>query len=542
MKFKSLMAFSLAIGLFSIPFSNSQSIISFADNSSELSEHLQLELIEKNGVFPENGKYKDLEFYDGEFVLNNRDMLSFPSFVDLSTDPCFPPLGNQSPYGSCVGFATTYYQFSYEVNKLNGVTSTADRVIYSPYWTYNSINLGQDNGGWMSDAFTILRNYGALKLSDFNSTDYTWFPGNTNYSTNEMIPEKMEALETRLSSFYDFSLPSNGTFISDPNDTDLDTIKYLLNMGKIVTTATRTGFNYKDGYDHNNSNIRMCYRCYDYGNHAITIVGYDDDAYCDVNGNNIIEDCEKGAFKLANSYGNYGTSTDTNGFKWILYDAINAVSANTINSWESNLYGTRAQAFSVNNDPPTFWIMNVSHYDVNYVGEIEINTLNNNLADCQYIIGRGAVGGSPPFYNGNMLPATKGAGAYNGKILFDFDYWCSPITSYLSGYNWYTNFTELRDPALSNTNSIYNLKLVDNHNNILGNYGYTNDTATKYVNVSTMLGDVNYSGGLSNADCTIIQQYLLNSITLSNLQKVLADANQDGDIDMSDVVYIIQHM
>ena len=64
----------------------------------------------------------------------------------------------------------------------------------------------------------------------------------------------------------------------------------------------------------------------------------------------------------------------------------------------------------------------------------------------------------------------------------------------------------------------------------------------KSVNVSTMLGDVNESGGLSQADCNMIQQYLLHSITLSNLQKELADANQDGDIDMGDVIYIIQHM
>lgn len=546
MKFKKLLAVSLTMWIIPLSCINSKTTFSYAESETELSNDFSANVIERNGALPEGDNYKDLDFYEGEFKLDSRDILSFPSYVDLSTDPCFPNLGHQGELASCVGFATTYYQFSYEVNKLNGVTSSSNRVVYSPKWTYNSINKGCDNGAYVTDALMILRNFGALKEAEFQyDENYTWVPGNTNYSSNEMIPERMEALETRLSSFGSINLQNYGTFISNPTDSDLNSIKSCLNDGKILTITTKTKFDWKYGKDHNNSDIKICYRCYTSGNnnggHAMAVVGYDDNAWCDVNNNYIVEDCEKGAFKIANSYGASGALNDTNGYKWVLYDAINAVSANTVNSWESNLSGTRTQALRNETSSPTFWYMNVDKYDVNYVGEIEINTYNNNLADCQFQMGRSQIGNSPSFY-GDMLPQTWGAGKYNGKILFDYDFLCTPITSYLSGYNWYVYFTALKDPNSQNSSSVYNLKLVDNFNNILGNYGYTNSTSMKSVNVSTMLGDVNESGGLSQADCNMIQQYLLHSITLSNLQKELADANQDGDIDMGDVIYIIQHM
>ena len=61
----------------------------------------------------------------------------------------------------------------------------------------------------------------------------------------------------------------------------------------------------------------IAYRCTQnsMGSHAVTIVGYDDNKYCDVNGNGIIEECEKGAFNVANSWGTtydaYGIQSTT---------------------------------------------------------------------------------------------------------------------------------------------------------------------------------------------------------------------------------------
>lgn len=490
---------------------------------------LNVRKVEKDGILPEGSKYKELGYYEGNFSLSNRNNLTLPSYVDLSTDPCFPSLGNQADLGSCVGFSTTYYQFSYEVNKMNGVTSAANRIVYSPKWTYNLINNGEDNGACISDAYIILKNYGALKISDLPyDNDYCWVPGNTNISSNEMISEKIEALETRVSSFGTCELPNSGTFIYGPNDSDLDVIKYLLNSGKILTISTNTAFNWKNGIDHNNTTIKVNYRCCYGGGHAMAIVGYDDNVWCDVNNNGIVENCEKGAFKIANSYGSTGVSNDTNGYKWVLYDALNPVSANTVNSWESYLTGTRTQALRGDMSTPTFWYINVAKYNINYIGEIEINTGNKKLSESQYLIGRAAIGSNVIYDSDVMLPETLGADKYNGKILFDYGYLCDPITSYLNGYNWYVNFT--------NGSANYNFKVVDNLEQVLANYGSMNNVLTKYLNINTALGDVNYSGNLTHDDTLLIQRYLLHLETFSNLQKIIADYNQDGIINMLDAI------
>ncbi|MBP7343960.1 MAG: hypothetical protein KA982_04485 [Clostridia bacterium] len=495
-------------------------------------------LLPRSGALPEGDDYKKLDFYGGDISSSDvaNDMQrSLPSYVDLSSDPCFPPLGDQGNLGSCTAFATTYYQFSYEVNKLNNITSSANRVVYSPKWTYNWINNGQDGGSYVTDALLVLRNYGALKISDLPyDSNYTWIPGNTNLNSNEMIPERLEALETRLSTFYSLTLQNYGTFITESTDSNLNNIKNKLNNGKVLTTTTVPNFNYKYGYDHNNNQIKVNYRCYGSGGHTMTIVGYDDNVTCDVNNNGIIEDCERGAFKLADSYGTNGTIYDTNGYMWVLYDAINAVSANNVNAWEQNLPGIRTQAFCCETYSPTFWYINVSNYDVNYVGEIDINTGSYELGDSQYKIGRSSTGNDPNYVNSNMLPVKIGPGAYNGKIFFDYHNLCPYIHLYLSGYNWYVNF----NPLYGN----YNLKAVDNLYNLIANYGNQNNVAEKNVNISTMLGDLNYSGNLSLADSTMVQEYLLQLREFSTLQKVLADCNQDGIIDMSDAVYIEQHM
>src|ERR1019366_9519523 len=66
------------------------------------------------------------------------------------------------------------------------------------------------------------------------------------------------------------------------------------------------------------------------GGHAMTIVGYNDDLWVDINGNGKVDPGEKGAFKIVNSWGNAEWpqgSGNTTGFAWISYDALKAHSA-----------------------------------------------------------------------------------------------------------------------------------------------------------------------------------------------------------------------
>ena len=63
---------------------------------------------------------------------------TLPTSVDNSDSPAFPPIRSQGAVGSCVAWATTYYQFTYENNlalgrNAKGLDSKGDNAaIFSP--------------------------------------------------------------------------------------------------------------------------------------------------------------------------------------------------------------------------------------------------------------------------------------------------------------------------------------------------------------------------------------------------------------------------
>lgn len=62
-----------------------------------------------------------------------------PSFVDLSTSKYFPAIGNQGSLGSCATWATVYYQFTYEMNRMRGTAATPENTA-SPKFVYNLLS------------------------------------------------------------------------------------------------------------------------------------------------------------------------------------------------------------------------------------------------------------------------------------------------------------------------------------------------------------------------------------------------------------------
>lgn len=499
-----------------------------------------------NGVWDDPVMYRnvDMSIVQDDTPISIAAIL--PSSVDLSTSPCFPDLGNQAPLASCVAFATTYYQFSYEVNKLNGVTSSSQREVYSPKWTYNLINGGTDLGANMENAYLLLSNFGAVKYNDFpyDNSDFTTIPGNSS-AANQLVDERIEALQTRVSLVYSLTLPNSGTFVTSPTDTDLNAIKNQLNSGKMLTAVTRTSFDTMYGSG-SYSSFKICYRCHttsNQGGHAMAIVGYDDNICCDVNGNGTIEPCEKGAFKCANSYGTTGAWSDTNGYKWILYDAINAVSANTVNNWEQNLTGTRLQALRIESQysNPKFWCINVEHKPAYYIGELDVNT--NRFDQLDFRISRTNANSSAPSYSSYYCPMYNRNiyRSYSGKIIFDYDSYYNPIASYYSGYKWWAKLFPNSADTFSSR-----FRIVDSKENVLAAYEPYNSAMAfsneknKCVNVA--LGDVNYDGILTLDDADTILDYIARIVTFSSLQCVLADYNNDGNVNIRDVVALESYL
>ncbi len=497
---------------------------------------------------------EEIEAFFGEPKTFVTTRATLPSSVDLSKDVCFPLIGDQKNLGACSSFATTYYQFTYEVNKMNGVNNKNNIVMYSPKWTYNLCNSGLNEGSEITDNYSVLMDLGCLKSADlpYTGVDNPVFYRNI---PEYMESEKREALSTRIDSCDRYVIPNTAS-ISSPSSSALNDIKTALNQGKVLTSETPCDFN--SVYTNGNC---IVYRCtqQNFDTHAVAIVGYDDNISYDVNQNGIIESCEKGALKIANSWGKTynqngisSISSDENaGYFWVLYDALNRVSVNTINNWEGNLAGPRYPAFSTSNissDVSNFYSINVANKKVTLVGELDINT--TDLYGCELQINRTAdsvtswqtanakiVGNFKQSYrydeNGFLLNQNIG---YSGKILFDYSSFDEPISQYISGYNWH-----IRSNDIVPGKNISSLRITDNKGKIVTAYSHltgNSSVKTTYRNVSLKRGDIDYDGSVTISDSSLLMNYVSMIIKLSDLQMELADYNRDGDVNIADVIAI----
>src|SRR3989339_157669 len=242
-----------------------------------------------------------------------------PAYVDNSKTVWFPPIRSQGSLNSCVSFAATYTQLSYMVAFQKGLTiNTSDNTNkYSPKWTYNMVNGGSNSGTYFSDNYNLLKLHGAALWSEFPyDSDYLgWCLNPLAWRT---------ALSVRANPVqYVYNVSTS---------TGLDQLKQLLTNGYILVfgtyinswqytilkddpmTADDDAFVGKSAaYWMNGTN----------GAHAMVIVGYNDALWVDVNNNNVLDAGEKGALRIANSW---GTGWGDAGFTWLAYDGLKSIS------------------------------------------------------------------------------------------------------------------------------------------------------------------------------------------------------------------------
>lgn len=246
---------------------------------------------------------------------------TLPSSVDNSQLPSFPPIGDQQQLGSCVGWGTTYYQGTHEYGLLNGINNkSSQEYVFSPKWTYNMMNGGADNGLDIVSTYQLFTQNGFASLAQF--------PYDTNYLAWDLNPEDWVSAISRR-----FAQPQLVSGIGGTSQ-NLQVIKQLLNNGHVLVFGTfiDSWVQTQVGSDPNASSnpyagqLAASWCNGQNGGHCMTIVGYNDDIWIDINGNGEVDAGEKGAFLIANSW---NTDWGNEGFVWIAYDAFLSESAVT---------------------------------------------------------------------------------------------------------------------------------------------------------------------------------------------------------------------
>ncbi|MHC4914793.1 MAG: PKD domain-containing protein [Planctomycetota bacterium] len=244
---------------------------------------------------------------------------SLPSYLDNSTLKYFPPIRSQSPLPSCVSWGATYYQFTHTVSMDRDwdAKNGGDAYRFSPKWTYNFVNGGVSQGTYLSHTYSVLQKHGAATWAEF--------PYNSDYRGWCMSPAAWRnAINYRAEPYQ---------YISSVSTTGLEQVKQLLNNGYVIVVPTYiSSWQYRaisnDPATTEDDAFVGKSACHwvngTAGGHVMTAVGYNDHIWVDVNGNGVVDAGEKGAMRIANSW---GTGWKDAGFVWVAYDAFKAVSA-----------------------------------------------------------------------------------------------------------------------------------------------------------------------------------------------------------------------
>ena len=397
---------------------------------------------------------------------NNIPATSYPSSIDNSKSKYFPSIGNQHSLGSCTTWAEIYYQMSYAENVALNRTATHDNTC-SPIWIYNFANGGDaSTGADITNAFRLAQRIGvpSLKTSPNTTVNAKWT------TTKEAFTE---APKYRVNNYNLFYLDTYNNKITNPKSEVIAPIKAALNNNELVTYTTYV-FSWEnktiqkdsrvpENTKYANDEIAIYSTGYS-GCHRMTIVGYDDDIWVDINGDGKIQEAEKGAFKIVNSWGtNYGN----NGFAWVSYDALNYDSA-VSDSLPNRL-----------NQPTIFDLMRVSVKPIDACSNINLEyTLNTKYRDEVSIAltaknintGKTYEGNVEPFQsykkeNGNYRCSFDGTKNYStGDFAYDLSNIVQNLNSNnVSDYTWTLKFAD--DTSDDSTLSVSDVKIVDNNNN-----------------------------------------------------------------------------
>lgn len=275
------------------------------------------------------------------FGLNNElENVVLPSSIDNSQTKYFPNIDTQGGLASCASFSTAYYTMTHMVALANDWNvkdengNNIDSRVLSPKWPYNFVNNGTTGGSFAYQNYNVFKIHGCATMADFPYVGSTSDPKNyREWAADEKVWKEATKYKVDEILRVDFNKEDKtDTFIASNDDSDLDEARKLLLNGYILNFYTwfsnmdykKVSNDPKTNVDDQFINNQVVYQVNNKGAHEMTIVGYNDDIWTDINGNGVVDQGEKGAFKIANSHGeNYAN----NGFTWLSYDALNRKSA-----------------------------------------------------------------------------------------------------------------------------------------------------------------------------------------------------------------------
>jgi len=250
---------------------------------------------------------------------------AIPSAADNGTSNFFPPIRNQGSIGSCATFAAGYYMAGYMRAKARGLNIKHERNDdkISPKFLYAFVNGGADSGSWFTDIFDVLLRHGAPTWEVWPYSGVKTASSYLEWPTTTAVYR--DAIGNRMESVY--------TLTDIDTTAGLDRLKTTLANGAVVVFATNVnGFQYATISDDPATPLDNAFvgrpivkaARVNASGHAMTIVGYNDNLWVDLNKNGQVDPGEKGALRIANSW---GTSWQDGGFVWLSYDALRVTSA-----------------------------------------------------------------------------------------------------------------------------------------------------------------------------------------------------------------------
>ena len=468
----------------------------------------------------------------GGIELRSRTL---PAAVDNSALDAFPPIRSQGNLGSCAAFSTTYYQWTHMVALAEGwdAKNGGDDYRMSPKWTYTMVNDGTDGGSTSMAPFNVLERHGCASWAQFPY-------GGSNTPANYR-PWCMQTEVWRSALRY--RLDAMGSLYGLDRIDGLLALKQMLANGYVLHIATYiNSWQFLPGgipddpataADDPYVGQAVCHWMNGTdGGHGMTIVGYDDAIWVDVDQDGSLDEGEKGALKIANSW---GSGWRNGGFAWIAYDALREVSR-----VEGAPGNNRISAFD-----GAIWATVRPDYAPLLTAE---GTLSHAERDqLQVTLGRGAVGDAEPSERAFLAAPSYSGGpwAFDGgdsavALTFAFDF--SDIAPPQGTAQRY--FLGVRDREAGLAAELADFKLVDHLNGQqawAANTPQTVDDAQGYAWVDFTFSNANTPPSLSALADQIIPvngQTAALPLTVDDAESPAADLTLRAESDNGQLVEV----